>query len=470
MKKKTNSNKIVAIHWFRQDLRLADNPALYQASQADRTITIFIHDKKYPIGDASKLWLHHSLKSLNKSLDNKLNFYIGDPLEIIKKLVRENSITDFYWNRCYDKYSIDRDTQIKQFLQEQSINVKSFNGSLLIEPWECKKDDGTHYKVYTPFYKELIKVRKYRSNIVKSEFNKLEKLNSSRDLDSLKLLEPKHSWQNIIKQWQVGEKSASKILEDFLADKVKNYKTARDYMSLDATSALSPYLHFGEISPNQIFNAVQSLDTIGSNEEHFIKELVWRDFSYYQIYYYPELYNKNINQKFDNFEWDNNPTILKKWQQGQTGIPIVDAGMRELWQTGYMHNRVRMIVASFLIKNCLIHWKYGEKWFFDTLFDADFASNNANWQWVAGSGLDAAPYFRIFNPVLQSEKFEAYDYIRKYLPELANLPNKFLVKPWEAPENILNDANIILNKDYPKPITNLKSSRYKALELHKKIK
>ncbi|MEY8766209.1 MULTISPECIES: cryptochrome/photolyase family protein [Francisella] len=462
-------SKKIAIHWFRQDLRLTDNPALHQASQADETITIFILDENQEIGGASKLWLHHSLNSLNKSLDNKLNFFNGNPLEIIKKLIKENNITDFYWNRCYDKYSIDRDTQIKQFLQEQNINVSSFNGSLLIEPWRCKKDDGTHYKVYTPFYKELIKIRKYRSNIAKPCFNSLKKLETAADLNSLKLLEPKLSWQNIIDQWQIGEVASHQILEEFLDSKVKEYKTARDFMSTDSTSKLSPYLHFGEISPNQIFNAVQSLDYIGNNEEHFIKELVWRDFSYYQIYYYPELHNKNINQKFDSFEWDNDPILLKKWQTGHTGIPIVDAGMRELWQTGYMHNRVRMIVASFLIKNCLIHWKYGEKWFFDTLFDADFASNNANWQWVAGCGLDAAPYFRIFNPVLQAEKFEAYEYIRKYVPELKLLPNKLLAKPWEASELVLQEAGVKLGDNYPKPVVDLKKSRDKALELHKKL-
>lgn len=461
--------KKIAIHWFRQDLRLADNPALHQASQADETITMFILDENQEIGGASKLWLHHSLSSLSKSLNNKLNFFSGNPLEIIKKLVKENNITDFYWNRCYDKYSIDRDTQIKQFLQEQDINVSSFNGSLLIEPWQCKKDDGTHYKVYTPFYKELIKIRKYRSNIVKPSFNSLKKLETADELDSLRLLEPKLSWQNIIDQWQIGEVASHQILEEFLDSKVKEYKTARDFMSTDSTSKLSPYLHFGEISPNQIFNAVQSLDYIGNNEEHFIKELVWRDFSYYQIYYYPELHNKNINQKFDSFEWDNDATLLKRWQTGQTGIPIVDAGMRELWQTGYMHNRVRMIVASFLIKNCLIHWKYGEKWFFDTLFDADFASNNANWQWVAGCGLDAAPYFRIFNPVLQAEKFEAYEYIRKYVPELKLLPNKLLAKPWEASNLVLQESGVKLGDNYPKPMIDLKKSRDKALELHKKL-
>ncbi|QIV96816.1 deoxyribodipyrimidine photo-lyase [Allofrancisella inopinata] len=461
--------KKVAIHWFRQDLRLSDNPALNHASQADETITIYIYDEKYPIGGASKLWLHHSLTKLNTSLYNKLNIYKGNPLEIVKSLVKEHNITEFYWNRCYDKYSIDRDTQIKQFLQEQNINVKSFNGSLLIEPWKCVKSDNSHYKVYTPFYKELIKIRKYSSNIAKPKFNNLKKLNNSNDIASLELLEPRHSWQEIIKQWNVGEEAAINILEQFLDEKVKDYKVARDYMDTDATSNLSPYLHFGEISPNQLYNAIQNLDSLGKNEEHFIKELVWRDFCYYQAYYYPDLDHKNINSKFNKFEWQSDQNLLKKWQQGQTGIPIVDAGMRELWQTGYMHNRIRMITASFLIKNCLIHWKEGEKWFFDTLFDADFASNNANWQWVAGCGLDAAPYFRIFNPVLQAEKFKAHYYIRKYVPELKNLPDKYLAQPWEASEAMLKEAKITLGETYPKPIVDLKVSRDEALRRFKSL-
>lgn len=461
--------KKIAIHWFRQDLRLADNPALNQASQADETITIYIFDKKYPIGGASKLWLHYSLTKLNESLDNKLNIYKGDPLRIIKELIQKNKVTGFYWNRCYDKYSIDRDTQIKQLLQEHNVNVKSFNGSLLIEPWECIKSDNSHYKVYTPFYKELIKIRKYRPNIAKPKFNSLKKLNDSNDIASLELLEPKHSWQEIIKQWNVGEEMAINILKQFLDKKIKGYKIARDYMSLDATSTLSPYLHFGEISPNQIYNTVQNLNSINKNEEYFMKELAWRDFCYYQTYYYPNLDHRNINSKFDKIEWQNNQSLLKKWQQGQTGIPIVDAGMRQLWQTGYMHNRVRMIVASFLTKNCLIHWKEGEKWFFDTLFDADFASNNANWQWVAGCGLDAAPYFRIFNPVLQAEKFEAYSYIRKYVSELKDLPDKYLAKPWEASEAVLKEAKITLGKNYSKPIINLKASRDRAIDMYKKL-
>ncbi|KEI35925.1 deoxyribodipyrimidine photolyase [Francisella sp. W12-1067] len=461
--------KKIAIHWFRQDLRLADNPALSHASQADETIVIYIFDEKRLIGGASKLWLHYSLTKLNESLNNKLNTYIGNPLEIVKTLVKENNITDFYWNRCYDKYSVDRDTQIKQLLQEHNINVKSFNGSLLIEPWQCKKGDGTHYKVYTPFYKELIKTRGNRPNLGKPKFKKLTKLAKAVSLDSLGLLKPKHSWQEIIKQWKVGEEAAVNILERFLDEKIKDYKVARDYMSLDATSNLSPHLHFGEISPNQLYNAVQNLDLTGKNEEHFIKELVWRDFCYYQAYYYPNLDYRNINLKFDKFGWQSDQNLLKKWQHGQTGIPIVDAGMRQLWQTGYMHNRVRMITASFLVKNCLIHWKEGEKWFFDTLFDADFASNNANWQWVAGCGLDAAPYFRIFNPVLQAEKFEAYDYIRKFVPELKNLPDKYLIKPCEASEAMLKEAKITLGETYPKPIVNLKVSRERALRRYKSL-
>lgn len=463
-------SKKIAIVWYRYDLRLTDNPALEHASHASETIPIYILDENINIGSASKLWLHHSLESLDKSFYNKLNFFAGDPIEIISKLIKKHHITDFYWNRCYDKYSVKRDTRIKKILQENDINVASFNASLLLEPWQCTKDDDTHYKVYTPFYKALMKIRSHKANIARPHFNKITKLKDSLKIDQLKLLEPKHKWQKIINHWQVGEEAAITKLEDFLANDISSYKKSRDFISINATSTLSPHLHFGEISPNQVFNAVYNLDSIGVNHEHFIKELVWRDFCYYQAYYYPNLDSQNINPKFDNFDWDNDSTLLKKWQHGQTGIPIVDAGMRELWQTGYMHNRVRMICASFLIKNCLIDWKKGEKWFFDTLFDADFASNNANWQWVAGCGLDAAPYFRIFNPALQAEKFEAYEYIRRYIPEIKNLPDKYLAKPWQATEEILKEAKINLGKNYPKPVVDLKASREKALELYKQLK
>lgn len=462
--------KKVAIHWFRQDLRLIDNLALNYASLADETIVIYILDDNIPIGAASKLWLYHSLVALNKSLNNNLNFYNGKPLQIIKKLIKDNNITEFYWNRCYDKYSIARDSEIKKMLENNGIATKSFNGSLLLEPWQCTKNDNTHYKVYTAFYKALLKTRLYRDNIPKPHFNKITKLQSSTNLNNTTAFKTTHSWQNIIKQWQVGEKAAIAKLEQFLKEKINSYTESRDLMSNNSTSNLSPHLHFGEISPNQIFNAVYNLNHIGKNEENFIKEIVWRDFSYYQLYYYPELVDKNINGKFDKFKWQYNAKLLKAWQVGKTGIPLVDAGMRELWQTGYMHNRVRMVVASFLVKNCLVHWKYGERWFFDTLFDADIASNNANWQWIAGCGLDAAPYFRIFNPVLQADKFKAGNYIRKYIPELKSLSDKHISKPWQATPEVLDTANVKLGINYPLPLIDLKTSREKALALYKQLK
>lgn len=459
----------ISLYWFRQDLRLTDNPALYEAVKSDKTIAIYIHDEKYPIGSASKLWLSESLKKLNNSLNNKLNIYKGSPIDIIEKLTKENNIANVYWNRCYDKYSIKRDSEIKKLLQTNNINVKTFNGSLLLEPWQCLKDDDTHYKVFTSFYKKLIQIKSYVSNLPKANVTNLIKLDASLFLEDLNLTKPQHSWQRIINFWEVGEEAAQLKLEYFIEDKINNYKEARDYPSMDSTSKLSPHLHFGEISPNQIFNAIYQ-NNISSNHEHFIRELIWRDFSYYLMYYYPNFDTKNINEKFDNFEWDNNPKLLKSWQKGQTGIPIVDAGMRELWQTGYMHNRVRMIVASFLVKNCLIHWKYGEQWFFDCLFDADIANNCASWQWVAGCGMDAAPYFRIFNPALQAQKFDSKgDYIRKYIPEISKLPNKYLSEPWNAKPEILEKANIRLGETYPHPIVDLKTSREKALEQYKKL-
>jgi deoxyribodipyrimidine photo-lyase len=274
--------------------------------------------------------------------------------------------------------------------------------------------------------------------------------------------------------WEIGEQAASKKLEFFLHEGLVDYKEERNFPGKQKNSRLSPHLHFGEISPHQVWYAAEKkgrLTAPSKDVEHFLSEMVWREFSYYLLYHFPTLPRKNFQAKFDHFPWLNNLGLLKAWQTGQTGYPIVDAGMRQLWQTGYMHNRVRMIVASFLVKNLLLHWHHGEDWFWDCLVDADLANNSASWQWVAGSGVDAAPYFRIFNPVTQGEKFdETGEYTRKFVPELGKLPNKFLFKPWEASESILKMAEVNLGKTYPKPIIELKKSREIALVAYHSIK
>lgn len=462
------------ILWFRQDLRLNDNPALTDAVNAGHLLPIYIYDttthEEFVIGSASKVWLHHSLESLNKSLDNNLQVFSGNPQDIFLKLVLEHKITQINWNRCYEKWQVDRDTDIKQILRQQGIIVNSFNGSLLWEPWEVLKPDNTPYKVFTPFYRKGCLTKKEpRIPLPKPKQIKFIKTVNNTKITDLNLL-PKTRWdKDMIAKWQISEADAITQLHNFIKNKIHNYKIGRDCPSQDSTSKLSPYLHFGQISPNTAWYRAK-LAGFNDNIDNFLSELGWREFSYSLLYYYPNLYNKNWQKKFDNFPWQEDAIKLEAWQKGQTGIPIVDAGMRELWQTGYMHNRVRMIVASFLIKNLIIDWRHGAKWFWDTLFDADLASNSASWQWVAGSGADAAPYFRIFNPVTQSEKFDPEGiYIRKYVPELKNLPNKYLFSPWTTPTEILATSKIILGQDYPYPIVDLKTSRETALQAFKSL-
>ena len=463
------------IVWFRNDLRIADNDALSDGIKSGAILPIYIYDTNTPselsLGAASKVWLHHSLNDLQQSFHGKLNLFIGNPLDIINQLVEKYKIKQVNWNGCYDKYQIKRDTQIKQSLTQQQIIVKSFNGSLLWEPWTILKADHTPYKVFTPYYRKgCLGSTKPREPIITPTINECLHTNESIALNQLKLL-PNHLWHlNLTKHWDISEKAALKQLDNFIDNKIIDYKIGRDVPAEGLTSLLSPYLHFGQISPHYIWYKVLAYGIINDSVDSFFSELGWREFSYYLLYHFPTLYKDNWQVKFNQFPWQYNSHNLTAWQTGQTGIPIVDAGMRQLWQTGYMHNRVRMIVASFLTKNLLIDWRYGAKWFLDTLFDADIASNSASWQWVAGSGADAQPYFRIFNPVTQAEKFDNNgEYIKRYVPELKNLPVPYLFAPWLAPSNILNQSNVVLGNTYPQPIVNLSESRLAALAAFKQL-
>jgi deoxyribodipyrimidine photo-lyase len=461
------------IFWFRNDLRISDNPGLIEAAKNGTVVPVYILDegsaREFKMGAASRWWLHHSLESLNLSLDNKLNIYCGDSKSILLKVIKDNNIQGVYWNRCYEPGRIKDDAIIKEKLKQMEIECKSFNGSLLWEPWTVLKKDKTPYKMYTPFYRygclQGPQPRKPLANPKKMLFE-TDTYNPKR-LADLKLLSKTKWYMQMEETWETGEKAAYEKLENFLHDGLVDYKEGRNFPIKQKISRLSPHLHFGEISPHQVWWAAETkgrLTAPNNDVEHFLSEMVWREFSYYLLYHFPTLPRKNFQAKFDHFPWLNNSELLNAWQTGQTGYPIVDAGMRELWQTGYMHNRVRMIVASFLIKNLLLHWHHGENWFWDCLVDADLANNSASWQWVAGSGVDAAPYFRIFNPVTQGEKFDATgEYTRQFVPELDKLPNKFLFKPWEAPEGILKMAKVNLGKTYPKPIVDLKRSREIAL-------
>jgi len=459
------------ICWFRSDLRIHDNPALYNATKEGLVLPIYILDDSntdgLEIGCASKVWLHNSLIALNQKLENNLIVRKGDPIKILTELVNFHIIDNIYWNRCYEPWQVDRDKKITKVFEDQGIKIKSYNASLIWEPWNILKNDGTPYKVFTPFYRNgCLGNADPKTPLPKPERISYVKNNNSTDIRDLKLL-PKTEWnKKFEKYWNIGEDGAYKRLDDFLESGLKGYKEGRNFPSKDNVSCLSPYLHFGQISPNYIWHKVISQANKGYMQDidHFCSELGWREFSYYLLYHFPHLPKQNLNSKFDIFLWREDKRILKLWQKGKTGIPIVDAGMRQLWEMGYMHNRVRMIVGSFLVKNLLLNWRYGEKWFWDCLVDADLANNSASWQWIAGCGADAAPYFRIFNPVTQGQKFDPEgSYTRKFVPELKNLPDKYLFNPWEAPEHILSKAGINLGIDYPKPLVDLKESRDRAL-------
>lgn len=463
---------MVNIFWFRQDLRLSDNPGLVEAVKSGKVLAIYILEDEdageFKMGGASRWWLHHSLGRLNESLGGKLNVYEGKAKDVILRVVEEHGIKSVYWNRCYEDWRIKRDKDIKEALRKKGVEAESFNGSLLWEPWEVLKSDKTFYKVFTPFYRNgCLKAKKPREVIVKPKKMELVIDKKSLKIEQLGLLPKIHWYEGMEEIWEVGEEGAKKRLKRFLKEGLEGYKEGRNYPNNEHVSRLSAHLHFGEISINEVWHRAKEIEGLASDVDCFLSELAWREFSYYLLYHFPELPKKNFQKKFDNFSWEYDEEFLKAWKTGKTGYPIVDAGMRELWETGYMHNRVRMIVGSFLVKNLLLDWREGARWFLDCLVDADLASNSFGWQWVAGSGADAAPYFRIFNPVLQGEKFDSEgEYTRRFVPELSKLPKKYLFKPWEAPEAVLKAAGVILGETYPKPIVNLERSRNRALRAY----
>jgi deoxyribodipyrimidine photo-lyase len=400
----------------------------------------------------------------------------GDAKNILVELVKSHGIKRVVWNRCYEPWQIKRDTEIKKILLSMEVEVHSFNGQLLWEPWQVLKKDQTPYKVFTPYYRKgcLSKMPPRFPQPV-PEYLKINYIAEiDEGIESLGLLADIPWHEKIESHWTPGEEGAASNLSAFLPEQLGLYKAQRDFPHKQGTSRLSAHLHFGEISPNQVWYAAidgkhGEIDEPGL--DCYLSELGWREFSHYLLYHFPTLPEENFSPKFNHLEWRNDKHSLKVWQIGQTGIPIVDAGMRELWQTGTMQNRVRMLVGSFLVKNLLLDWRLGERWFWDCLVDADLAANSASWQWVAGTGADAAPYFRIFNPVLQGQRFDPHgDYVRQYCPELGNLPDKYIHNPWDAPAEVLINADIKLGVNYPLPIVDLKASRLRALDAFKKAK
>ncbi len=472
------------LFWFRQDLRLSDQPALRAAAELGPVACVYILDDTlpWPMGGASRWWLHHSLTSLKNDLDKlgvPLILRRGAAKTVLPKLAKDISARAVYWNRLYEPAAIARDTELKTTLKNSGIPVESFNGSLLFEPWEIRNGAGNHFKVFTPFAKSCLmgKAPALPADTIRKITGAA--INATSDtLDGWGLLPTKPDWAKPMKAaWDIGEKAAHKRLHTFLDDGLHHYAAGRDRPDKDNTSRLSPYLHFGEISPRQAFYAAKHIGETSTQSgitkqiDKFISELLWREFSYHLLFAHPDLPEAPLNKKYADFPWEPDDELFTAWSKGQTGIPIVDAGMRQLWQTGWMHNRVRMVVASLLIKNMLQPWQRGEAWFWDTLVDADLANNAASWQWVAGSGADASPYYRIFNPVLQGQKFDPNgDYVRKFVPELDKLPTELIHAPWEATPLELKEAGVTLDKTYPRPVVDLKHSRNRALEAHKRIK
>jgi deoxyribodipyrimidine photo-lyase len=466
------------IMWFRQDLRLNDNPALSSAIESGQVLPIYILDesKDWNIGAASRWWLHHSLHALNESLQGNLWILKGDAAQLLPEIAIEQRAKQVFWNRCYEPWTIRRDSRIKAYLTENDIMVSSQNGSLIWEPWENLKQDGSAYKVFTPFYKYAI-ANNPPTEPLHTNIDGLETVRctqSENRIDELGLLPSINWYEEIAASWQPGELGAQQRLENFIDDGLADYRDGRDFPAKRSVSMLSPHLHFGEISPRAAASAVKragEIEGVEGQSEHFVRELAWREFSYYSLYHFPQLSQQNMKSQFDRFPWIHDEKNLRLWQQGKTGFPLVDAGMRELWQTGYMHNRVRMIVGSFLVKNLMIHWLEGARWFWDCLLDADLANNSCSWQWVAGSGADAAPYFRIFNPVTQSLKFDPQArYIRRFLPELSELSDKAIHDPSSARPEELEKAGIVLGEHYPHAIVDLKESRVRALDAYKSLR
>jgi deoxyribodipyrimidine photo-lyase len=450
--------------WLRDDLRVRDNPALHEAVRlGDPIVVLYVLDDVSPgirpLGGASRWWLHHSLEALAGDLREvglDLTLRRGPAVDTVRGVASEVGATAALWNRRYGEAERAIDTELKSSLREAGLEVESFHASVLTEPWTVTTGQGGWYKVFTPFYRAVLAKPGPRAPLPAptADDGLTAKDADSEQLDSWELLPTAPDWAaGLRSRWQPGASGAHERLRAFLRSGVDAYSDEQDFPAEDGTSGLSPHLRFGEISPFELWHAVDrhrarsGAGGAAAGSSAFLRQLVWRDFAYHLLFHLPSITSSNMRPEFDRFPWASlSESDLERWQQGRTGIPLVDAGMRELWQTGVMHNRVRMVVASFLVKNLRVDWRVGEAWFWDTLVDADPASNALNWQWVAGSGPDAAPYFRVFNPELQATKFDkGGQYVARYVPELG------------TPE-------------YPEPMVDLKASRAAALDAYATIR
>ena len=466
--------------WFRHDLRLSDNPALLAAvSRGGPVIPIFIwspeEEGRWRLGSAARWWLHHSLAQLDASLHQQQSRLIirrGPTLETMRELLDRSGATAVYWNRQYEPATISRDSRLKAALHRDGRIAESFNGSLLFEPWAVRNQKGQPYQVFSAFWKACLAPPEPAPPQAAPEQMATPRHWPATLKPADLGLEPSIDWAGGLRaSWRPGEAGAAEQLRRFLEEALDGYATARDQPGRPGTSRLSPHLHYGEISVRQIGFAVRTHLRGGGTRQNadavhdYAREVGWREFAHYLLYHFPHTPEQPLRTEFAGFPWEEDRKALRAWQSGRTGYPIVDAGMRELWHTGWMHNRVRMVVASFLVKDLLIPWQDGAAWFWDTLVDADLANNTLGWQWTAGCGTDAAPYFRIFNPVSQGEKFDPNgDYVRRWIPELKKLPSEWVHKPWEAHPPFLADAEIALGRTYPRPIVDHHEARARALK------
>lgn len=473
--------------WFRKDLRLADNPALASAlGECQRVIPIFVHAPQehgaWSPGAANDGWLHHSLKSLAVDLaarGSRLLVRRGASIDTLAQLASQCGAVRVYWNRCYEPALRARDDAVQTALRDIGLDCFDFNGSLLYEPWELVTQGGQPFRIFTQFWKAC-QARPPRPQPLPAP----ERLPTvpldlrSLAIDDLQLL-PRISWDTFLtKTWTIGERAAATRLEEFVTGALRDYPARRDRPDTLGTSRLSPHLHHGELSPRQILDAINRWQISTSTEgtlraaEAYVRELGWREFGYHLLHHFPHTTEQPLDSRFERFPWSSSySTALKAWQRGKTGYPLVDAGMRELWATGWMHNRVRMITASFLVKNLRIPWLEGARWFWDTLVDADLANNTLGWQWSAGCGADAAPYFRIFNPVLQGQRFDPQGtYVRTWVPELAALPAQGIHQPWAGAATGSTPGDVGRGSGYPPPLVDLADSRRQALEAFQWIK
>lgn len=475
-----------SIVWFRNDLRLTDNPALIAAvKRGNPIVPVFIwnpdEEKTCAPGAASRWWLHRSLITLSADIQKHRTCLIirkGNIKKVLQHLITQTDADVVFWNNRHEPSIIHCDDEIKHFLLNAGVKVETFNANLLFEPLKILNSSGNPFKVFTPFWKACLITNEPPPPFPQpKKLPVMEQLPDTLAIDDLHLAPIGNRTKGLSTLWKPGEQNALEKFLHFVENILNSYPVDRDRPDISGSSRLSAYLHFGEISPHQIWHLLKNYSTqekkshsIKSMEE-YLRQLGWREFAHYLLFHFPHTVDKPFRSEFSTFPWAENSEGLKAWQTGQTGIPIIDAGMRELWTTGWMHNRVRMITASFLVKDLLIPWQQGAQWFWETLVDADLGNNTFGWQWTAGCGTDAAPFFRIFNPQLQGEKFDPQgNYIKKWIPELNYLSPDWIHKPWDAPSALLKKAGIKIGKTYPAPLINHKDARIRALEIVTRIK